>query len=57
MIMIIGAPALCLLVCLPFFMHYKAIMRYHLASMYKSAGTLCALIPALVAAIRLDPHC
>ena len=57
MLWIIGVPALCLLVCLPQFMHYKHSMRYSLAAMFKSAGTLCALIPALVAAIRLDPRC
>ncbi len=56
MIMIIGAPALCMLVCLPFFMHYKRSLQLHLAAMFKSSGTLCALIPALVAAIRLDPR-
>ncbi len=57
MIMFIGAPALCLLVCLPLFMYYKRSLRLPLASLYKSTGTLCALIPALVAAIRLDPRC
>ncbi len=49
--------ALCLLVCLPFFMHYKAALRYRLAASYKSLGTLCAATMALIAAIRLDPHC
>lgn len=57
MIWIIGAPVLCFAVCLPFFMYYKSRLQYVLASMYKSSGTLCALIPALVAAIRLDPRC
>ena len=57
MLMVIGAPVLCLLVCLPLFMHYKQILRYQLAALYKSTGTLCAMIPALVAAIRLDPRC
>ena len=57
MILIIGAPALCLLVCLPLFMYYKRSLRLPLASLYKSTGTLCALIPALVAAIKLDPRC
>ena len=57
MIVAVGAPALCLLVCLPLFMYYKRSLRLHLASMYKSTGTLCAMIPALVAAIRLDPRC
>ena len=57
MIMIIGAPALCLLVCLPLFMYYKGALRLPLASTYKSVGTLCAMVPALVAAIKLDPRC
>ena len=57
MIWIIASPLLCLGVCLPMFMYYKSAAKYSLAAMYKSAGTLCALIPALVAAIRLDPHC
>lgn len=57
MILYIGAPVLCLLVCLPLYMYYKRSLRLHLACLYKSTGTLCALIPALVAAIRLDPRC
>ncbi len=57
LILMIGAPVLCMFVCLPLFMHYKQHLQYRLASLYKSTGTLCALIPALVAAIRLDPRC
>ena len=57
MMMIIGAPALCLLVCLPLFMYYKRSLRLPLASLFKSVGTLCAMIPALVAAIKLNPRC
>ena len=57
MIWIIAPPLLCLGVCLPMFMYWKSAAKYTLAAMYKAAGTLCALIPALVAAIRLDPHC
>ena len=57
MIWKIGIPALCLLVCLPLFMYYKKNLHYGLAAMFKSCGTLCALVPALVAAIRLDPRC
>ena len=48
--------ALTLLVCLPFFMHYKKALRYRLASSFKTLGTLCAAILALTAALRLDPH-
>ena len=55
--MIVGSSLLCLLICLPLFMYYKQIARIHLASLYKSTGTLCAAIPALVAAIKLDPRC
>ena len=54
---IIGTVVLCLFVCLIMFMYYKQHMRYVLASLYKSTGTLCAMIPALVAAVKLDPHC
>ena len=57
MILLIGAPALCLLICLPLYMYYKQSPRFHLALLFKSTGTLCAMIPALVAAIRLDPCC
>ena len=57
MILTIGASLVCLLVCLPMFMYCKQSSRIHLAAMYKCAGTLCALVPALIAAIRLDPRC
>ena len=57
MLWMYAVSALCLLVCLPFFMHYKAALRYRLAAVYKSLGTLYAAIFALIAAIRLDPHC
>ena len=57
MIWIIAPPLLCLGVCLPMFMYWKSAAKYTLAAMYKAAGTLCAPIPALIAAIRLDPHC
>lgn len=45
---------LCLGVCLPLFLHYKPL-RPSLAASFKFLGTLCALIPALVASLRLDP--
>ena len=56
MLLMIGAPVLCLLICLPLYMYYKK-SHLRLAVLYKSTGTLCALIPALVAAVRLDPRC
>lgn len=49
--------ALCLLVCLPFYMHYKSTVRDKLANSFKVLGTLCAVSFALIAAIRLDPRC
>jgi len=49
--------ALSLLVCLPFFMHYKKALRYKLAAAFKSLGTLCAASLALTAALRLDERC
>ncbi len=54
---IVGTVVLCLCVCLLMYMYYKQQLRYMLAGLYKSTGTLCAMIPALVAAIKLDPHC
>ena len=53
-----GVCALCMLVCLPFFQHYKHhTLRYRLAAAYKASGTLCAAVLALTAAGRLDPRC
>jgi len=49
--------ALTLLICLPFFMHYKKAMHYKLASAFKTLGTLGAASFALTAALRLDPRC
>ena len=49
--------AVCLLVCLPLYMHYKSQLRYHLATTFKVLGTLCAASFALIASIRLDPRC
>ena len=57
MLWIAGVCALCLLVCLPFFMHYKRSLRLPLAAAFKTLGTLCAASLALTAAVRLDPRC
>ena len=57
MLWIYAVPALCLFVCLPFFLHYKQLLRYRLAAAYKTLGTLCAAVPALISALRLDQHC
>lgn len=58
MLWIAGVCALCMLVCLPLFMHYKHhALRYKLAAAFKTCGTLCAAVLALTAALRLDPHC
>ena len=54
---VIGLAVLCLGVCLPTFLYHKAAFRYGLATAFKALGTLCALVPALVAAIRLEPAC
>lgn len=43
--------ALCLLACLPLFIYWKKKNR-ELATIFKGLGTICALMPALVAAIR-----
>lgn len=57
MIWIYAVAALCLLVCLPFYMYYKRALRDKLANSFKVLGTLCAAGMALTAAIRLDPRC
>ena len=57
MIWIAGVCAVCLGLCLPLFMYYKKSLVLHLAAAYKSLGTLCAFLLALIAAIRLDPRC
>ena len=57
MLWILAVCALTLLVCLPFFMHYKQALRYKLAACFKSLGTLGAASLALTAAVRLDPRC
>lgn len=57
MLWMYAVSALCLLVCLPFYMHYKSALRYKLAVAYKMLGTLCAASMALTAAVRLDQHC
>ena len=53
---IAGCSALCLLVCLPLFLVYQK-NRPALAACFKSLGTFCALVIALVAAVRLDQRC
>ena len=45
---------LCLGVCLPMFLHYKHL-KLLLAAFFKSLGTICAFLPALIAALKLDP--
>ena len=52
-----GACAVCLCICLPLYIHYKRTLHLHLACCYKSLGTLCGFLMALISAIRLDPHC
>lgn len=56
MIWIAGVCAVVLFICMPLYMHYKPL-RLHLACAFKSTGTLCAFILALIAAIKLDPRC
>ncbi len=51
-----GCAALCLLVCLPLYLHYKPI-QFSLAMCFKVLGTVCALVPALIAALKLSPVC
>ena len=49
-----GCAALCLFVCLPLYLHYRPLKPV-LAACFKSMGTLCAMLPALIAALRLNP--
>jgi len=56
MIWIAGVCAVVLFICMPLYMHYKPL-RLHLACAFKSTGTFCAFILALIAAIKLDPRC
>ncbi len=56
MIIALACAAVCLLICLPLYMHYKPL-RLPLSLCFKALGTLCALVPALVAALKLDPAC
>ena len=57
MLWMYGVAALCLLVCLPLHLHYKAALRFRLSAAFKSLGTLCSASMALTAAVRLDPVC
>ena len=52
-----GVCIVCLGICLPLFLYYKKSLRLPLSVSYKCLGTLCAFLPALIAAIRLDPKC
>jgi len=49
-----GCALVCFGTCLPLFFHYKP-RKPALGAAFKSLGTGCALVPALVAALRLDP--
>ena len=57
MIWTVGICLVCMGICLPFYKHYKSHLRLPLACAYKSLGTLCAFLAALIAAVRLDPQC
>ena len=57
MFLSLGAVFLCMGVCLPLFMYYKKSLRPRLAACFKVLGTCCALVVALVAALRLDSQC
>ena len=57
MIWIAGVCAVVFFICMPLFLHYKKALRLPLACSYKSTGTLCAFMLALIAAIKLDPRC
>ena len=50
----VGCALVCLGVCLPLFFHYKT-QRHALGAGFKGLGTLCALVPALISALKLNP--
>ena len=52
--MLIGCPLLCLGICLPLFLYYK-LRKPLLGAGFKSLGTVCAMLPALSAAVKLNP--
>ena len=54
--MILGCAAVCLGVCMPLYLRYKPL-RPGLAASFRTLGTVCALVPALVGALRLDAVC
>ena len=51
-----GCALLGLGVCLPLYLHYKAL-RPALGICFKALGTCCALVPALIAALKLNSLC
>ncbi len=51
---LLSCSVLCLGACLPLFLYYKPRHR-RLGAGFKALGTVCALIPALIAALKLDP--
>ena len=57
MLWVYAVCGLTMLICLPFFMHYKKALRYRLAAAFKTLGTLGAASLALTAALRLDSRC
>ena len=54
---IFGLVFVALGICLPLFLHYKKALHPHLASAYKCMGTVCAVLPALISSLRLEPRC
>ncbi|MCQ2458428.1 MAG: lysoplasmalogenase [Clostridia bacterium] len=52
---IAGCALVCLCVCLPMFLTYKPVNR-PFGAVFKTLGSLCATIPAFIAAVKLDEH-
>ena len=52
----LGTAAVCLGICIPLYMRYRTF-RLPLAAAFKSLATLCAMVPALTAALKLNPLC
>lgn len=54
--LLIGCSVLSLLICLPLYLSYRKSSPV-LGSCFRALATLCAFVPALVAALRLEPRC
>ena len=57
MIWSLSFSAVAFFICLPLYFHYRKSRHLSLAAAYKCLGAACAVLPACIASIRLDPRC